>query len=146
MASCTASTLHIPELPKLADTSEFELVVRENFEEKRFELHLNSKTNRALCFHHDSWPNLGGQLHFASNSVHVTVNNIDYPIHDRNFGLCVPTKSLDCYKVLPVGGSVYGFIAFSEFDQAMCANPSAVRALHFTVPLFPCDQIEDGLP
>jgi hypothetical protein len=138
--SCTPK-LHMQEPPKLADRSEFELVVRERFEEKRFELHLNSKTERALCFQTYSWPNALGQLHFAGSSVHVTVNNTDYPIQDRNFGYCVPVNDLDCYKVLPVGGSVYGFIAFSEFDQAMYAEPNAVRILQFKVPLFPCAQV-----
>lgn len=126
---------------RLADKSEFELVVRENFGERRFELHLNSKTDRALCFHIQQWPNALGQLHYAGESVHVIVNNVDYPIRDRNFGYCAPTKNLDCQEVLPVGGSVYGFIAFSEFDQAMYADPHAGRVLKFIVPLYPCTPV-----
>ena len=127
----------VPPLVKAAPY-EYELVIRENYEERRFEVHVNSTTSRTLCIDSDSWPNDLGQVHYASDRVHVTSRGKEFPVRDRNFGYCVPTREYDCYRVLPPGGAVYGFIAFSEFDQEMWDDPRAERHLVFEIGPVAC--------
>jgi hypothetical protein len=117
-----------------ARQSEYELLIEERFDDQRFELYLNSRSDRQLCIQQDVWPNSLGQLHFAGGQVYVTIDGTRYPIRDRNLGYCVPTEEYGCYHVIPPGGKLSGFIAFSEFDPEVAANRSATRQLKFVVP------------
>jgi hypothetical protein len=123
---------------EFARATEFELVIEENFEERRFELHVNSNTDRALCVSDASWPDSLGRLHFAAGRVHVTVDGSKYPIREHNLGICMSTDLYGCVVVIPPSGAIYGFIPFSEFDPEMSADSSAVRELSFEVAPMVC--------
>ena len=117
-----------------ASDLEYEFVIAENFEDRRFELRLGSDSARQLCIHVYSWPNDLGQLHFGEREVSVAMDGVEYPIQSRNFGYCSPTKKYGCYHVIPPGNELRGFIAFSEFDPTVARERSATREIAFSPP------------
>jgi hypothetical protein len=122
--------------------SHFQLLIADNIDKRRFDIWLESTTDREICAPLDSWPNMDGQLHFKGDSVFVQAGGREFFMKDRNLGSCGPKKPdggiNDCPTRLFVSGIIESHIPYTEFDEAMFDYFDAKKILHYTPTLYYC--------
>lgn len=102
--------------------AKYELTVKDEPERLRFSLVLTSKDNRDICIERAGWPDSEGRTQTGSDVYSLRTERGTVFPH-------APTIEIDCWgstcmtRIRP-GGSLRGFIAYSEFDE-----PTRIRAL-----------------
>ncbi|MGH6950738.1 MAG: hypothetical protein ACREH4_07685 [Vitreimonas sp.] len=84
---------------------------------QRFELILNSNSERPICLGMTDWPDENGHIVSASDTVSYTVNGATYPMRDS----AAQDRGSAAVRRLAPGGTFTAFIGFDQFPAAAFA-------------------------
>lgn len=103
----------------------------ENGEARRFDLTLQSSSDRPLCIEIEGWPNQG-IMHYAMDHVFVEAGAQRYPVALGNYGYC--PGGCGTHYIEP-HAALTGFINYDQFSPDAFA--SETRRLVIAAPLPP---------
>ena len=69
--------------------------------------------HRTICFSNDTWPTPTGTMHYAQDSVWLTIFDDRYPIRKFNVGKCLGET---CLIKLAPGDEITATIPYTEFE------------------------------
>ena len=110
----------------------YDLVIKDNVEQRRFELMLVSTDERSICFEVEKWPNKHGQVSGGSWRAILISGEQKFSAPDTNFGFCPGGCGI---IVVSPGETLRGFIPYSEFgDPVQIAQLQDRRLEYLIVP------------
>jgi hypothetical protein len=98
----------------------FEFAIKDNPQDRRFDLILVSHDDRPICISHGGWPDGSGHVNWGSRDVKIESRGSVFPSRDWDFGYCAG----ECMTQIPAHGTLEGFINYEEFG-----DPSQIAEL-----------------
>jgi hypothetical protein len=124
MASC--ASVRAPLAPDA-----YQLDIRDNPAERRFDVVLQSRHDRALCVSSDSWPLSPGTLRAENTGVYLETAAGILPLQGQFVSVYCPGG---CGEVrVEPGATLSGFFAYSAFGDADRIAADASRQLHYAL-------------
>lgn len=99
----------------------YQVVIKDNPNERRFDLTLISSDQRPLCVSIGSWPDGLGHVSWGSSWVKLKSKGGILSARDWDFGVC---EGKDCSHRIAPKGTLTGFVGYAEFG-----NPKDIAAL-----------------
>lgn len=114
---------------------QYQIVIKDNPAETRFDLTLISADDRPLCVSGGGWPDGLGHVDWGSSWVKLSSKSRIFPARDWDFGYC---EGKDCSHRVGPKGTLTGFIGYAEFGDPKEISALPDRRLLFETSAYVC--------